>query len=216
MNVDEDILGRMAIRLGRAYSHGWAKDIPKAAPWSWSMMTLYIGQSLSTRLPKVDQERSTVSYDHSSSHWTFSPGKVEVTFDDRKSEGHIGVVRLGYDHLNEPYLHVRIEDASAMTDSRAWRMDRAITSLSCGPWRPLYTLPPLAVLCTALKRYLPKCPMNLYYRTGDVRIEAVGVPLGAEEAEACAAFERALRRYEAAGGFEKWDRLQAQQEEAGE
>lgn len=216
MNVDIDVLGRMAIRLGRAYNHSWAKEIPKSVPWSWDMCKYYVGLS-SARRPFIDDARDTITYDHSNSHWLFSPERVEVTMKNRHESEFVGFVRLYTDALGRPVLHVRLENWAKLSDGQLWRVDRAVTSLSCGPWAKLYSLPPVAVLGKALAKHLPDFPVNLLYTlSGDEPvIEVAGLHIGAEQREKFEAFDTAFKKFADVDGFRRWERIQVK-EAAGE
>jgi hypothetical protein len=208
VNVDQDILARMAIRLGRAFNHSWAKDIPKSVPWSWDMASYYADISKAARKPVFDPKQVEITYDHSNSHWLFSQTKVEVEFYNRHHSEFQGFVRLGLDALGSHYVHARVEDWTGMTDAQVWRMDRAINSLSTGPWASLYSLPPLAVLTKVLPA--PKAPVNLYYRTGSdgtATMDLSSVHVGEEERMAFVALDKAFTKFKAEGGLTRWDRL---------
>lgn len=208
MNVDADILARMAIRLGRAFNHSWAKDIPKSVPWSWDMASYYADIAKASRKPVFDAKQVEITYDHSNSHWLLSQNKIEISFYNRKHSEYQGFVRLGLDALGSHFVHARVEDWSGMTEAQVWRMDRAINSLSTGHWASLYSLPPLAILTKILPS--PKAPVNLYYRTGSDNIptmDASGLHVGEEEREAWYAFDEAFRKFKESGGLKRWDRI---------
>lgn len=208
MNVDQDILARMAIRLGRAFNHTWAKEIPKTVPWSWDMGSYYADISKASRKPVFDPKQSEITYDHSNSHWLLSQHKVEIDFYNRRHSEFQGFVRLGLDAFGSRYVHARVEAWGNMSDAQVWRMDRAINSLSTGPWASLYSLPPLAVLTKVLPA--PKAPVNLYYRTkddGSATMDLSSVHVGEDERSAFETLDAAFRKFKDQGGLTRWDRI---------
>lgn len=207
MLTDADTLGRMAIRLGRAYSQSWAKEIPKSVPWTWDMAKYYMSISKSERVPEMDELKVEIVYDHSSTHWLLCQERVEVQFYDRKAQAYVGFVRLDVDALGSPVITVRVESPSVIADGQLWRFDKAVTSLSCGSWQQLYSLPPLSVLLAIVGKG-PSCPITLYYRVGTdgPTIDVAGAPVGEAQRVEYAAFDRAVQRFKERGGCSKWER----------
>jgi hypothetical protein len=209
MIVDADTLGRMAIRLGRAYGQAWAKDVAKSVPWNWDMAKYYVDICKSSRLPVLDEERVTITYDDSSTHWTLSQEKVSIDFYDRKRAAYIGYVRCDVDALGAPVISVRIDHPKSMVKSSLWRVDKAITSLSTSRWQPLYSLPPVQVMFQLLgAAVVPECPVTLFYRVGSdgPTIDVAGIAVGQSERESFAVFDDAFKRLKDRGVMAKWER----------
>jgi hypothetical protein len=209
MIVDADTLGRMAIRLGRAYNQAWAKDMAKSVPWNWDMAKYYVEICKSSRLPTLDESRVAITYDDSSTHWTLSQEKVEVNFFDRKRGAYVGHARCEVDALGAPVISVRVDHPRSMMQGGLWRVDKAVTSLSVERWQPLYSLPPIQVLFELLgAEAIPKCPITLFYRVGrdGPTIDIAGTPVDQEERESFAVFDAAFKRLKDRGVMSKWER----------
>lgn len=209
MIVDADTLGRMAIRLGRAYGQAWAKEVAKSVPWTWDMAKYYVEICKASRLPVIDEARVAITYDDGSTHWTLSQEKVSIDFYDRKRVGYIGYVRCDVDALGAPVIAVRIDHPKSMVKASLWRVDRAVTSLSCSRWQPLYSLPPCQVLFELLgAEAIPKCPITLFYRVGPdgPTIDVAGVAVDQAERDAFAVFDEAFKRLKDSGVMTQWER----------
>lgn len=209
MIVDADTLGRMAIRLGRAYGQAWAKDVAKSVPWNWDMAKYYVDICKSSRLPLIDEERVTITYDDSSTHWTLSQEKVSIDFYDRKRGAYVGHARCEVDALGAPVISVRIDHPKSMVKTSLWRVDKAVTSLSTSRWQPLYSLPPVQVLFELLgAEAIPECPVTLFYRVGPdgPTIDVAGMPISQDERDAFAIFDGAFEALRNSGVMTRWER----------
>lgn len=207
MIVDADTLGRMAIRAGRAYSQAWARDIPRSVPWNWDMAKYYVGISAAKRLPEFDESRVAITYDHSSTHWLLSQERIEMNMYDRNAQAYVGYVRCEVDALGAPVISVRLESPRRMVDGSIWRVDKALTSLSCERWQPLYQLPPLSVVLELLgPKAVPSCPITMFYRVSanGPTIDVAGTPIGDEQKASYAVFDSAFRRLIDNGMCAKW------------
>lgn len=210
MRIDADTLARMAIRLGRAYSQLWAKSIAKGQSWDWDCAKHAIDTSTAQRLPDLDEKRCRITYDHGSSHWMLTQERVQIDFWDRNAQGYIGHVTCQVDALGAPVISVRVESPRRLVDGQIWRVDKAVTSLSTERWQPLYSLPPLQVIWTALGAdVIPDCPVTLYYRLASdgPTIDLAGVPVSPQQRESFAKFDAAFQRFKSAGGMRRWERV---------
>jgi hypothetical protein len=209
MQLERDTLARMAIRLGRAYSQSWAKAIGKDQRWDWETCKKAIESSPAQRVPMLTEDPS-IRHNHSSTEWVFDDRRAQVEFYDRLARAYIGVAACNVDAFGEPVLVVRVESPQRMVDGQLWRFDKAITSLSCDKWKPLYSLPPLSVIWSVLGSP-PACPVTFYYRlsvTGPT-IDLAGFPIGEAQRDAYATFDRAFQRFKEQGGMTKWERAVA-------
>lgn len=210
MLIDADTLGRMAIRLGRAYSQSWAKAIAKGQNWNWDCAKHAIESCKSQRLPEMDEQRVRITYDHGSSHWFLSQEKVSIDFWDRNAQAYIGHVACQVDALGAPVIAVRVESPRRLVDGQMWRVDNAVTSLSTERWQALYSLPPLQVIWAAVgPQAIPGCPLTFYYRVGadGPVVDLAGTPITAEQREQYAQFDAAFNRFKAQGGMRRWERV---------
>lgn len=209
MQIERDTMARMAIRLGRAYSQSWAKAITKDQRWDWETCKASIAASTAQRVPTLTEDPS-IRHNHSSTEWTFDDRRAQVEFYDRAANAYIGIAACSIDAHGDPVLVVRVESPHRMVDGQIWRFDRAITSLSCDRWKPLYSLPPLSVIWSVLGAP-PSCPVTFYYRIGSTgpTIDIVGFPIGEAQRDAYAAFDRSFQRFKEQGGMTKWERAVA-------
>lgn len=170
--IDPDTVGRIAIRLGRAYMQGWAKAIPSDVKWNWETAEAAVRNAKTNRPPKVVGD--TIRFDNadSSTSWLISPTEVRVIGEDRIG-GVQTVVEAQLD--GAPRVVVTAVSLAALKESAIWRADRALTSVCAGPWQSLHRLTPLTVIVQALPEYIPTEPARLTYE-GD-RIRCTYAPL---------------------------------------
>ena len=159
--IDSDTVGRIAIRLGRAYNHAWAKAIPSDAKWNWETARDYISHARSKRPPAVLGDTIRFEHDDSATSWTVAPTLVRVVSSDAR-EGVQSVVEADLPG-GTPRVTVTLTSFAAMKEAAIWRADRALTSVCGGPWRPLHRLTPLVVIARALPEYIPTEPVRLLY-----------------------------------------------------
>ena len=176
--IDPDTIGRIAIRLGRAYNHAWAKAIPSDAKWNWETARDYISHARSKRPPAVLGDAIRFEHDDSATSWTVAPTLVRVVSSDAR-EGVQSVVEADLPG-GTPRVTVTLTNFAAMKEAAIWRADRALTSVCGGPWQPLHRLTPLVVIARALPEYIPPTPARLTYE-GD-RIYCSHEPLDAQMA----------------------------------
>ncbi|NBW09317.1 MAG: hypothetical protein EBR82_14960 [Caulobacteraceae bacterium] len=209
MQLERDTLARMAIRLGRAYSQSWAKAITKDQRWDWETCKNAIESSPAQRVPTLTEDPS-IRHNHSSTEWVFDDRRAQVEFYDRTANAYIGVVKCSTNAFGEPVIVVRVESPHRMVDGQLWRFDKAITSLSCDKWKPLYSLPPLSVIWSVLGAP-PACPVTFYYMLSETgpTIDIAGFPIGADQRDAYVAFDRAFQRFKEQGGMTRWERAVA-------
>lgn len=159
--IDPDTVGRIAIRLGRAYNQGWAKAIPSDAKWNWETARDYIVHARTKRPPAVLGDAIRFERDDSATSWTVAPTLVRVVSSDA-SEGVQSVVEADLPG-GTPRVTVTLTNFAAMKEAAIWRADRALTSVCGGPWQPLHKLTPLVVIARALPEYIPTEPARLLY-----------------------------------------------------
>ncbi len=159
--IDPDTVGRIAIRLGRAYNQGWAKAIPSDAKWDWETARDYISHARSKRPPAVLGDAIRFEHVDSATSWTVAPTLVRVV----SSDAHDGVQSVVEADLpgGTPRVTVTLANFAAMKEAAIWRADRALTSVCGGPWQPLHRLTPLVVIARALPEYIPTEPARLLY-----------------------------------------------------
>lgn len=159
--INADTVGRIAIRLGRAFSQKWAKAIPSDAEWNWETAQNYARFVTSQRPPKVDGDMISFKHRSSSTSWRVSPACVAVEC-VAKGEGLQALVEA---HIIDemPIVIVILPNFAAMEPADIWRADRAITSVCAGPWQPLHRLTPLSVIAQTLPEYVPSEPTQLSY-----------------------------------------------------
>lgn len=159
--ISPDDVGRIAIRLGRAYNHAWAKAIPSDARWDWETARDYIAHARSKRPPAVLGDTIRFEHDDSATSWTVAPTLVRVVSSDAR-EGVQSVVEADIPG-GTPRVTVTLPSFASMKESAIWRADRALTSVCGGPWQPLHRLTPLVVIARALPEYIPTEPVRLLY-----------------------------------------------------
>lgn len=186
-----DLIGRLAIRLGRAFKHKWATEIPRDTIWNWSTATQALASARSPKAPYVDDE-GTIVYDTGSTHWVLSTEYVAVECND-KEKGPRCRIDARIDETFGPVLEVWLASLAGFDHFELSRFDRCLTSLSEGPWKPLHRLTPLAVIVQALPEYLPTEPASLVYTDGRII---------SSDAELNAAMARAGHRF-----FTQWERI---------
>lgn len=164
MNLPPDLVARLAIRLARSYNQGWATAIRKDAIWNWATASLYIDGSRSQRRPRIVEDAIDYAPSDTSTAWRISPREVSASFRD-KHQGSVADVTA----LEEPArIEVRLANFAAMTDGALWRVDKAVTSFSEGPWKPLHRLPPIRLVVQAFPEYLPTEASSLVYTDGRI------------------------------------------------
>jgi hypothetical protein len=202
MMTDHDTIARMAIRLARGYRQGWAIRIPKThgVEWNWTTASEYaqVGRSL----PTFDRAAGIITYATSKMRWTLSvDGDIEVEIDSQSGLAcSIEATRCGgANGAATPCIVARVPDLDGLSSHDLWKVDVAITSLACGPWKPLHNLPPLRVVGDVIR--LPSTPCALVY-VGD-RITA----RRPDDISSNHPFEEYLAEFGRRGGFRKWERL---------
>lgn len=169
MNIQLDVVGRIAIRFGRALNHKWAKEITRDELWNWAAAKRAIEGASSQRAPRVDGDAVIYDTHGSSTSFVFSPREVRVVFYDKhEAAGPVGVVEARLDETFGPVIDVDIRSFASLPEASVWRFDRAITSLSCGPWIGLHRLTPIGVIVQALPEYIPSEPSRLAYVDGRI------------------------------------------------
>lgn len=200
-----DLAGETCIRLARAYQHAWAKNIPANVPWNWKTAEYFINIAKQKTKPRVGDGLIVFDSRKSSTHWKMGEGRAQVTMLDKGAI--TGGVSTGRDEAGKPWMLVRIHDWSSLGQEQVWRYDRALTSLACGDWRVFYQLPPLSVLGPVLGSRVPSVDVRLWFvMAGEKPTISLESSLVASP-EVYAAVESAeelLRKFEKAGGFEKW------------
>lgn len=185
-----DLIGRLAIRLGRAFRHKWALDIPRDAVWDWNTTQRAIRAATNKTVPKLDGY--DVAYHGGQTHWLLTPDAVVVHCHDREL-GPRARIEARVDETFGPVLEVWLASLAGLDHFELSRFDKVITSLSEGPWKPLHRLTPLAVIVQALPEYLPTEPSTLVYTEGRIISSAP---------ELNAAMTRAGHRF-----FTQWERM---------
>lgn len=185
-----DLIGRLAIRLGRAFRHKWATEIPRDAVWNWLTAEKAIRAATNKTVPKLDGY--DVTYNIGQTHWLLTPDVVVVHCDDREL-GTRARIEARVDETFGPVLDVWLASLAGFDHFELSRFDKVITSLSEGPWKPLHRLTPLAVIVQALPEYLPTEPSTLVYTEGRII---------SSDAELNAAMTRAGVRF-----FTQWERM---------
>ena len=185
-----DLIGRLAIRLGRAFRHKWATEIPRDAIWNWLTAEKAIRAATNKTVPKLDGY--DVTYNVGQTHWLLTPDAVVVHCDDREL-GTRARIEARVDETFGPVLEVWLASLAGFDHFELSRFDKVITSLSEGPWKPLHRLTPLAVIVQALPEYLPTEPSTLVYTEGRII---------SSDAELNAAMTRAGVRF-----FTQWERM---------
>lgn len=201
-----DLHGEQAIRLGRAYQHAWATQAPQSIKWNWEQAVYLLSVAKQKSKPKVVGESIVYDWRKSSTHWTLADGFGSVTMFDKGVV--TGGVSTGRDERGQPWIMASIGNWRSLGDEQLWRYDRAITSLSCGDWRCFYTLPPLNVLTPVLREFLPDFEVRLWFvMAGDtptIELDQGRAQLPADKLSTVDGAKQLLRRFERAGGFEKW------------
>lgn len=192
--ISQDIVGRITIRLCRALNHKWAKDLGRDEIWNWATAKRAIEGATSQRAPRVEGDAVVYDTFASSTQFRFSPREVRVTFFDRQQDsGPVGLVEAIVDADLGPAIIVESSSLAALSEASVWRYDRALTSVSCGPWIDLYRLTPIGVILHALPEYIPAEPSRLVYAGGRIASSYM---------ELDAAMARAGRRF-----FTDWGRM---------
>jgi len=185
-----DIIGRLAIRLGRAFRHKWATEIPRDAIWNWLTAEKAIRSATNKTVPKLDGY--DLAYNVGQTHWLLTPDTIVVRCDDREL-GTRARVEARVDETLGPVLEVWLATLAGFDEFELSRFDKVITSLSEGPWKPLHRLTPIAVIVQALPEYLPTEPSTLVYVDGRII---------SSDPELNAAMTRAGVRF-----FTQWERM---------
>ena len=185
-----DLIGRLAIRLGRAFRHKWATEIPRDAVWNWLTAEKAIRSATNKTVPKIDGYDLT--YNVGQTHWLLTPDDIVVRCDDREL-GTRARIEARVDETFGAVLEVWLASLAGFDHFELSRFDKVITSLSEGPWKPLHRLTPLAVIVQALPEYLPTEPSTLVYTEGRIISSAP---------ELDAAMKRAGIRF-----FTQWERM---------
>ena len=188
--IPPDLVGRLAIRLGRAFRHKWALDIPRDAVWDWTTAQRAVRSATNRTVPRIDGY--DVAYHGGQTHWLLTPGSVVVHCDDREL-GTRARIEARVDETLGPVLEVWLASLSGFDHFELSRFDRVITSLSEGPWKPLHRLTPLAVIVQALPEYLPVGESTLVYVEDRIISSDAGLN---------AAMTRAGHRF-----FTRWERM---------
>jgi hypothetical protein len=197
--TDHDTIARMAIRLGRGYRQSWATRIPKThgVTWDWTTASAYAeGQR---NAPTFDRSAGTITYATNKMRWTLSvDGDVEIEIDSQAGLAcSIAADLLGMGAT--PCIVARVPDLAGLGSHDLWKLDVAITSLCCGPWKPMHHMPPLRVLVEALRA--PSTPCALVYTAHDVTARAP------DDLSRAHSFHESLADFGRRGGFAKWERL---------
>ena len=159
--IESDTVGRIAIRLGRAFSQKWAKAIPNDTEWNWETAKNYAQFVPSQRPPSVDGDAISFRHRSSSTSWEVSPTRVRVEC-VAKGEGLQALVEANI--IDGMALVIAILPSFArMEAADIWRADRAITSVCAGPWQSLHRLTPLSVISQALPEHVPSEPSRVTY-----------------------------------------------------
>lgn len=185
-----DLIGRLAIRLGRAFKHKWATEIPRDAVWNWLTAEKAIRAATNRTVPKLDG--FDVTYNVGQTHWLLTPDDIVVCCDDREL-GTRARIEARVDETLGPVLEVWLASLAGFDHFELSRFDRVITSLSEGPWKPLHKLTPIAVIVQAFPEYLPTEPSTLIYTEGRII---------SSSPELDAAMTRAGHRF-----FTQWERM---------
>lgn len=167
--ISPDIVGRIAIRFCRALNHKWAKTIKRDEIWNWETARKAINAADSQRAPRVEGDAVVYDTFASSTQFRFSPSEARVVFYDRRQDsGPVGIVEAIVDADLGPAIIVESSSLAALSEASVWRYDRALTSVSCGPWVDLYRLTPIGVILRALPEYIPAEPSRLVYAGGRI------------------------------------------------
>jgi len=159
IELDRDTVGRVVIRLSRAYRHGWAAALPDGIEWNWKTMSEAIASSSSKRKPVVDDWDGSVRASKDASTWVVSPHEVRIDFLERGEN--VGYVELAW--LEGPAIRVGI-DLKHAHDTHRWRVGRAVTSLSCGPWQEFIRLPTVSMVADSFGKAAGGGITELVYR----------------------------------------------------
>ena len=165
MIVPQDTIGRIAIRLGRAFQHPWTKSIDSSAVWDWETAKAAIESATSKNRPAI-QNGCAVSWGHSGSSttWELRPSRCALFFRDKGTlNDNAGNVQLSEDSAGNPAIRVFFERLAGMSPENLWRFDRAVTSFSCDRWRVFYKMPPVTLLQDVLGDDTPTVPCIFWY-----------------------------------------------------
>lgn len=195
--ISPDLVGRMAIRLGRAFNQGWAQNINRGVPWNWATCTDAIERGASSRKPIVVEAESRIKH-VAQTYWDLSPTDAIVMFLDKRRDL-IGDVRLHDDHLS-----VMLKDWKSLDNNQVWRVDRAINSLCCGKWQPLYHMPPLNWLTEVFQEVLPSETVVLDY---SLRENEAGEKVLHIDVSGDTGFRKAMEAFNAKGGPARWHKM---------
>ena len=210
MNVPQDTIGRVAIRLGRAYQHPWARSITSSAVWDWQTCVEAIKASTSKNKPEV-RDNSSVLWGHngSSTTWELRPSRVALFFHDKgTATDNAGNIQLSEDSAGNPAIRIFLERWRGMSRQNLWRFDRAATSFSCDRWKVFYKMPPLTVIQEALDGDVPEVPVIVWFVVDSQGRPTMYVaPKEEEHADEVAPFARRIADMTRQGLVENWHRL---------
>lgn len=193
ITIDKDLQARLAIRLGHAYKHAWPDHVTQG--WNWNNMRSALDTSMSQRLPRMTEEAG-ISYRHSSSEWLINDAGATLVFFRKEEDTKPLIVSV----VVTDGETIRVNLLSDVRESDVWRIDRAITALSEGPWRHLLPLPPLDVLLRAVRRWMPSVNVAFVYSDGKVEASLLDQPGD------ISGLQSALIRLETSGWFRTWNR----------
>lgn len=193
ITIDKDLQARLAIRLGHAYKHAWPDHVTQQ--WNWHNMRSALDTSMSQRLPRMTEEAG-ISYRHSSSEWLINDAGATLVFFRKEEDTKPRIVSV----VTTNGETIRANLLSELHESDVWRIDKAITALSEGPWKGLLTLPPLSVLLRAVSRWMPSVNVAFIYADGNVEASLLDQPGDISGLQA------AILRLHNTGWFHTWNR----------
>lgn len=190
MNADLDTIARMAIRLGRGFGQRWAKEIPKGLDWGWTIARAFVGDY--RRAPAFNRIAESITHETPGMRWTLdTAGDIEIElFGVGKTPASVQATHV--DH--RPVIVATSDDWRAMSENELWRVDVALTSLSCGPWKRLHALPPVRVLTELVD--FPRARVAITYAPGTVSADDPTI-------------DGWLRAFGRLGGFDRWEHVRA-------
>jgi hypothetical protein len=168
MLLDYDQRAKVAIRLGRAYTHKWASTMDKTT-WSWSSMVeavrAHVGDNPLKRAPKIDDE--SVRWTHQQTQWKVDADGAEVVFHRGFVEA---AVLTAYSDDLGPAIMLRLPKVSTLDQSDDWwRIDRAFTAVCTQLWSWCYQMPAPEIACDLLRKKLDSDDLVLLYRPGSMQ-----------------------------------------------
>lgn len=207
--IDRDTIGRIAIRLGRAYEQAWCAHLGKDTTWGWDSATKAILDCQTKFRPMYDDDG--IVLETRNMDWTIQHDECCVDFFDRTTSGLVAKVRLIDSTVAGPHISVYLHNMAnlASMQNQLWRVDRAVASMSTDRWKPLYSLPPLAVIAKVFAGHLPSCPTHFYYvdsPTGPTIRTACQWRTEDEHVESLA-FARRMELFEKKGGMKEWHKI---------